>query len=387
MRILVTALTFEPAVDGVATVVGRHVRGFVAAGHKVTVATGFDPRRGGGDGCAGNVSVEQFKVTGSANRLVGYSGEVERYKDFIKNAKTDVVFHHAWQAWTTDLVMDLSVPRGAKRVLVSHGVSANSRYGWPKAIPYWLGWRQYVKKSIPRYLQTADKIVLLSRTSDSDRFYDAMLAKKLKIQHIAIIPNGADIPLHNTGERFRNENNIGAGLMLLSVGQFNWMKNERNIAKAVLKSGIRDATLVLLGPKKNEYVQSIQRLWHRHDTSLRGLRLVVREYAGREQVASAYDAADIFLSASRTECQPLVLLDAMASGTPFISTNVGCVREFPGGVVVRSTSQMARVLSDLCCETARRKRLGVEGVKAVSSTYNWDCIAKAYEQLLRELHG
>ena len=48
---------------------------------------------------------------------------------------------------------------------------------------------------------------------------------------------------------------------------------------------------------------------------------------------------------SRVEKFPVVIIEAMASKIPFISTNVGCVKYFPGGFIVNNRDEMAYWMS------------------------------------------
>ncbi len=63
--------------------------------------------------------------------------------------------------------------------------------------------------------------------------------------------------------------------------------------------------------------------------------MIFLEKQARDSIRAAYRAADCVVLSSRRETQPLVLLDSMAAGKPFITTDVGCVRDFSGGLVVK----------------------------------------------------
>ena len=104
-----------------------------------------------------------------------------------------------------------------------------------------------------------------------------------------------------------------------------------------------------------------------------------------EMIFTAYKAADLFLHPSKTEVQPLVVLDAMASGTPFISTDVGCVNELPGGVTINSEEEMANEIGNLLHNSERFEKLKAKGLKASKEKYNWDYVSKQYDGLIRSL--
>jgi glycosyltransferase involved in cell wall biosynthesis len=100
----------------------------------------------------------------------------------------------------------------------------------------------------------------------------------------------------------------------------------------------------------------------------------------RRQVVSAVQEADLVLVTSSREASPLVVLECMAAGTPWVSLDVGCVRENSGGVVVSSAEEMASVTVQLLQDPQRREQLARDGRKVAVERHNWDRIAELYEK-------
>ena len=86
------------------------------------------------------------------------------------------------------------------------------------------------------------------------------------------------------------------------------------------------------------------------------------------------------LVTSSREASPLVVLECMAAGTPWVSLDVGCVRENSGGVVVSSTDEMVSVTLELLNNRQRREQLAEAGRAAAGELHNWDRIAELYEK-------
>ena len=85
-------------------------------------------------------------------------------------------------------------------------------------------------------------------------------------------------------------------------------------------------------------------------------------------IAGIYRVADLFLLTAKAETQPIVLLESMASHTPFLTTDVGCVTELPGGTVVRSEPEMVEELKALMASPERRRQLAEEGWAAATGS-------------------
>jgi glycosyltransferase involved in cell wall biosynthesis len=109
------------------------------------------------------------------------------------------------------------------------------------------------------------------------------------------------------------------------------------------------------------------------------------EKFSREAIFAAYQAADIFVLSAKFETQPLAILDAMAAGAPFVSTDVGCVRELPGGMVVPSGPETTAAINRLMNDEKLRRELSAQGRTACEAKYDWERVLDAYEALFSTL--
>lgn len=195
-----------------------------------------------------------------------------------------------------------------------------------------------------------------------------------------IVPTG--IPLADfacgDGTRFRADRGIDpARPLLLYVGRVAFEKNIAFLLRVLarVRASRPDALLVICG--EGPAVRSLQRAAHALGVASSVL------FAGYLDRASAlldcYRAADVFVFASRTETQGLVLLEAMALGVPVVSTAVMGTRDIVGpgrgALVARDdeadfAAQVTRLLGD----RALRERLGRE---AREYARDWSAAAMA----------
>ncbi len=138
-----------------------------------------------------------------------------------------------------------------------------------------------------------------------------------------VIPTGIRMEQFSQGDgaSFRNRFNIPAQQpLLLFVGRVALEKNIQFLievmAKVVLK--IPDALLLVTGegPAQVSLQQQVKALGLANNVRFMG-------YLDRQgELEDCYSAADLFIFASSTETQGLVLLESMALGTPVVSTAV-----------------------------------------------------------------
>jgi glycosyltransferase involved in cell wall biosynthesis len=235
MKILVATPQFAPQQNGVSYVVSNHVKEFAKRGHDVTVVTSRTCDQPAQDMESG-VSVFRFSVSGSAYPRTRYRGEIKEYTEFVANRDCDIVFFHCWQTWSTDLAIPAFSCLRAKKVLVSHGVSANALGSTPASWIRWGLWRPYVWNMMPHMLANMDHVVLLSASRNGHTFYDHRVAQKSGYDRLSVIPNGADLDeINSASNTFRRDRGITTSSMLLCVGNYDDRKNQLATLSALSK--------------------------------------------------------------------------------------------------------------------------------------------------------
>lgn len=104
-----------------------------------------------------------------------------------------------------------------------------------------------------------------------------------------------------------------------------------------------------------------------------------REDATLDKMREFYKSIDCFVLPSSTECCPRVVMEAMASGLPVISTNVGAVpmllpddsaivSVFPESKVIYEMNKLLEYLSD---KPELRASIGYDNREAVEKNFSW----------------
>jgi glycosyltransferase involved in cell wall biosynthesis len=175
--------------------------------------------------------------------------------------------------------------------------------------------------------------------------------------------------------------------LVLCVSAYGENKYQEGVLRAFRRADLKNARLVFIGNEFNDYSERLQRINKLLPASGSPESVLFLEKLTPDAIRAAYQASDLFVLSSKGETQPLVLLSAMACGKPFISTDVGCVSELPGGLVVKNQQEMTAALKSLQGDIARRRSLGRAGSEACRNVYNWESVLDSYETLCAKLTG
>jgi len=301
-----------------------------------------------------------------------------------------------------------TIPRGQVDVVhiqtpfIAHYAAARfaRRNGMPCVATYHTFFEEYLHhyvpvlpRSIGRYLarsftrsQCADVQALIA---PSDPMRDVLLEYGVSTP-IHVLPTGLPADRFNPGiaERFRSEQGIPAGRPLVTyVGRVAHEKNIEFLVKVFVevRKTVPEAMLVIAGegPAREPLRQLVARLGLEKDVHFAG-------YLDRNTgLLDCYAAANVFVFASRTETQGLVLLEAMAQGAPVVSTaelgtrsvlKAGC-----GALVVEEqlqpfTAAVVQVLQDAALQSDLAER-GRTYARTWSSAIMARRLAELYESL------
>jgi L-malate glycosyltransferase len=379
LRILHCVEFYHPSPGGAQAVV-RHVsRELVRRGHEVTVATTRLSHRREGE--LDGARIEEFDVSGTA--ATGLTGEVERYRRFATEGDFDVLMTYAAQQWTTDALLPAleRIPYG--KVLAPCGFSGLED---PSFASYF--------SELPERLARFDELIFHSGT-----YQDIEFARRAGLENLNVVPNGAGREeFERPATDFRDRHGIDPDEpLMLTVGPHNWRKGHALAIQGFGRAEVGGGTLVVIGnrPLRAGCQWDCRRRALTTRVGSGGRKRVRILDVGREEVLAAYRAADLFVFGSQVECSPLVLFEAVASGTPFVSTAAGNAEEIAewtgGGVVVPSVRKdglvsaapdaFAAEIGRLWGDQGERSRLAANGRSRWLEEFTWDQIAERYEEV------
>ncbi|MCK4791819.1 MAG: glycosyltransferase, partial [Desulfobacteraceae bacterium] len=369
LSILHTVEFYSPHVGGAEQVVQQLSERLAKRGHNVTVATTrlaertFDQLNG--------VQIEEFDVWGSIAR--GFTGsDIARYQQFLLKHPADIMMNYAAQQWATDLAFDTLASTSNRRIniIAPCGYSALSDSKTLQDPQF----ADYFNKVISTYLPKYDAAVY-----HSGLYQDYEFAQNHGFKNSVIIPNGVCEGEFSQPPKvsFRQKYKIATKYLGLCVANFYPGKGQEKIIECARQMNRPDFTMVFIGKEGSE----LRKLYELAS----GLNVSFCVGIERKDTLAAYHEADIFLFGSEKECSPLVIVEAKASRTPFVSIDCGNVREWKGGVVCAS-EKMAFYANRILDEEVTRKNLAEEGWKDWKEKLTLKSVVDRYEELYLRLH-
>jgi len=234
------------------------------------------------------------------------------------------------------------------------------------------GWlRQYI---VTRYLSGASHIIGLSQ-----ELCDMAVAGGYPRQRTTVIRNGVD---ENTfyyldQQKCRDHLHLAPDTtILLSVCSLLYSKGLDRIIKALpaLIQQYPNLRCYIIGKEGPEGNFKRKLLTMAHTLKVNKKVIFVGEVNNRN-LNFWYNAADMFVLASRGEGSPNVLTEALAAGCPCLATSVGAVpdiissRQF--GIICPNTDDIAPFLTSILAKRFHRPEISAENRKR-----NWDWCAR-----------
>ena len=178
-----------------------------------------------------------------------------------------------------------------------------------------------------------------------------------------------------------------SGSVILTVSRLSKGKglDDAIAALPAIRREVPDAQLVVVGEDFGAL----------HDLKRQAGRLSIEQqvhFLGKvsdEELAGAYQHADVFLHPTHYEAFGIVLAESLAAGTPVVARDVGAVSYVaPGGqtgLLFTDEEQLTKHIVTLLRDESRRSKLGRQGQRHVADNFTWGATIKKLTSLYEEL--
>jgi glycosyltransferase involved in cell wall biosynthesis len=258
--------------------------------------------------------------------------------------------------------------------------------------PLWPEDRVHVGEKIVRLVEgytmkIANTVIALNKTMQK------ALTEKAKVdpRKMVIVPNGVDTEFFRPGlknEQILSEYGLEEQSYILFVGRVSPEKGVHILLRAfkqIVNYIPKDFKLVVVGPLSSAFnsaqPSSYAEAMMRYSKEELGERVVFTGAIDRNSLRILYSNAYCFVLPSLAEAFPMVLLEAMASGTPPMGSTAGgipdIIIEGVNGLLFRKGDwrDLANKLLTLFQDRGFRDKLSHNARKYVEENFSWGTIA------------
>jgi 1,2-diacylglycerol 3-alpha-glucosyltransferase len=380
MHILMLTDVYFPRINGVSTSIAAFRGELQKLGHRVTlVAPAYDDRK--------ETDPDVVRVPGRTvwhdpeDRLMK-DKELDRALDLLKGETFNIV--HVQTPFRAHYAgIHFARAAGIPCVETYHTFFEEYLHHYLNFLPRWL--TRYAARFFTRRQATQVDLLVVPSMAMQERLGEYGVTTRIRV-----LPTGLAEEDFAKGDvqAFKCKTGLDSGRpLVLHVGRIAHEKNIDFLVDVVdkVRRILPDVLMIVAGA--GPALEHVRRLVERRRL---GENVRFLGYLSREgDLQACYEAGDVFVFSSRTETQGLVLLEAMAAGTPVVSTAVMGTRDILGagrGALVAKddvndfSAKVVRLLQD----EALRARLSME---AAAYAREWTAprfaadLAEVYESL------
>lgn len=347
--------------SGVSLSAYSHARLLLEQGHEVSIIGAVDNMKSLTDSFAAKSYVQ---ATGSGSLYSPVKINYVQLRNSIADSHPDLVVVEAWQTALTDSAIDAAFELSIPVLMISHGISLHPFQS--SLIQYLrsLAWLPYRFLKLPHLMKKLSAITALDDSSTSPRFFDRDLATRFNIPVLQL----RNSPIHWSSTFYPRE---CRKQQILVVGYFSPVKNQMAAIHAIKDLSL-EINLCFIGERKGEYFEKCEQAVRQNHLLSRVSFLQDDECSLGEQIASSL----LVFSPSITEALPMVLIEAMACGTPYVASSVGAVPNLRGGIVANTPSDQIKAIEQLISDNSLWNRYSDDGLLQYQKEFTESCVGE-----------
>ena len=380
MRILFTVSTYLPQTNGIQFVTSYLAEGLVKKGYSVDVITYASKHNLNVEEEINGVRVIRWKAS---TVHMFHRGDKKGFQKYIleHQKKYDAMIQVGTQAALTDWLLPVLHEIEIPKILHIHSVwdFKMTRYDYSslkKLILKMIGnarWGCYFLKN-RRKFKLYDEILQLH-----EKDYSLSFMKRLCGKESIILYNAVD-------DCFFDRDDCKKESSIIYVANYSDMKNQKEALEVFANANIpKEWKLILIGSKENEYVKELREIASKIMSNT-DKQIEILVGINRIETISHIKRSALYLMTSRREAFPISILESMAAGVPFVSTDVGIVRYLPGGMVANNMKQQIAAVEKYVMDIEERDKAGLEGYKFAIDNFQINSKIEQLEEILLKLN-
>ncbi len=354
MKIVYTVATYYPHHDGVQNVTQKQAEMLAALGHEVIVICGSQ-----------NITLKEELKKGvkilrikAQNKFIFHFGDKSSFLQFVKQecSNADALISVCMESFATNWLLNELKVLKCNKILYLHGIANFEQLSVMKlgiiGFLFRMFKRTYWKCYYALHWSKIEQYDAIIHIHEKDGSLDYVQSKGY--HNNFVIYNAVERTLFEPAETQIEETYI------TNISNYLKNKNQKTLLKYFFKAYIPYG-LILIGSINNNYYNQLvkyqKKLAHKYGD--RNVKLLYQ--IERDETVEYIKNANAVVMTSKTEKFPLTILEAMAAGKPFISSDVGVVSFLPGGIIYHNTNDLVQALRKLATDKELGISLGREG--------------------------
>jgi len=363
LKIALCSDYFYPKTGGITTHIENLARALERRGHEVIIITKIADFNDEAHG----LNVVRIKSLFHSSQTLDIP-HIDELEGALRKEKPDII--HAHHAFSPISLFSLSAGKrlGIKTVLTNHSIQFlyDFNYLWRPS--------SFVLFPFKQYINNADRIIAVSKAA-------ATFISHFTDKEVSVIPNGVNV------EEFSPKVKTFDGKSVLFVGRLVYRKGLHLLLEAMKQvvNEKRDVELTIAG---SGYLSPVLRAAVK--TSGLHNNVFLREGLSKSELVKLYQTANVFVLPSIFgESFGIVLLEAMASRTPVVTTAQGGAREIvkhmETGLLIKRNriEELAKDILILLEDKGLSERISSNAFREVWK-YDWNIIVEKIEDVYRE---
>jgi len=341
MKVLITVKTYWPEINGVQNVTQYQAEGLAERGHDVTVIT---------SDCKGKFQLKEIHNNVKIIRLPIYDkntvhhGNKKKFQKLILEIsnKCDAMLNVCLQGWAADWVIPILSKISCKKVLMNHSMH---EFRWKSndfrtfkdfgkkvfkdikySIFYPISWK---------YIMQYDAVAF-----SHEKDYALDYFKKHGYVKDYVLYNAVE-------DGFFNIQSDQKKNIILNVGTYNDRKNQLKTLELFYQANTKNYELVFIGMPDNDYYRGLKNANKILGEKYGIKRVKIFCNLSPELTKDYFKLCKIYMTNSTWECLPVSLINSLAGGAAYLSTDVGVIKYVPGGIIANTDKEMIESLQSL----------------------------------------
>lgn len=381
MNFVITVHTYWPRKDGVQYVTQYLAEGLVKNGHQVTVITSQSQKKQVISEIHNGVLIMRpFLKTHYSIFVSGKNKYCKLVLDEL--VKSDCLINCCVQSPNNNVLLSVFKKIDCPKILYMHGMhnfrlpsqKVNFSYKLKHCalnIRWWLFYKWHRQKFL-----NYDAMIDIHEKSLAVSFMKEMGYKK----PIYILQNAVE----NFENIEINGNDLHDAPLLdekyfLYVANFVPGKNQELLIRSYIEVPDKQGYKLVLIGKSSEYSKKMIQLIKEKDTKN---EVFLFEDISRELTMKYIKNCRCAVMSSLSEVFPIFICEAIMCAHPYISMNVGCVKQIPGGIIVENGQEMTQALQKIISDNELEKKLSFDGYTYAKNNLLQSEKIKEFEKIL-----